>query len=212
METALYFGRVTWRLPQIAARTPFYVHYTVTGYPRPLERSVVTKERAIINLRELVERFGPRAAVWRYDPIVFTTITPAKWHLENFTGIARRLEGIVDEVTISLVQPYRKTKRNLVHAAPAGGFAWSAEPPNAIHDTESALAEIPKKYGMFLTVCSQPELVDGTARLAACIDVAHLTPIAGHAITPKVKGNRPHCLCHASRNIGAYDICSHGCA
>ena len=91
-----------------------------------------------------------------------------------------------------------------MHAAAAGGFAWSAKSPNAIRDTASALAEIPTKCGMSLTLCSQPGLVDGTARLAACIDTAHLTPVAGHAITPKVKGNRPNCLCHALRDIGAY--------
>ena len=143
---------------------------------------------------------------------MLTRLTPAKWHLENFTGIARRLEGLVDEATISLVQPYRKTKRNLVRAAAAAGFTWSAESPEAIRDTASALAKIAAQHGMSLTVCSQPGLVGGTARPAACIDAARLTDIAGHAITSKVKGNRPHCLCHASRDIGAYDTCPHGCA
>ena len=191
-------------LLQIAKRAPFYVQYTVTGYPRVLERSVVTTERAVTDLRDLAERFGPRAAVWRYDPVVLTTLTSLEWHLENFTGIARRLEGLVDEATISLAQPYRKTKRNLDYAAAVGGFAWSTESPKAIRDTAPALAEIAAQHGMSLTVCSQPGLVDGTARLAACIDTAHLTPVAGRAITPKVKGNRPNCLCHALRDIGAY--------
>ncbi len=198
-------------LPQIAERAPFYVQYTITGYPRSLERSVVTAERAVTDLRDLAERFGPRAAVWRYDPIVLTTLTPAKWHLENFTSIARRLEGLVDEASVSLVQPYRKTKRNLVRAADAGGFVWSAVSPEAIRDTAATLAEIAAQHGMSLTVCSQPGLVGGTARPAACIDAARLTDIAGHVITSKVKGNRPHCLCHASRDIGAYDTCPHGC-
>ena len=199
-------------LPQIAKRAPFYVQYTVTGYPRVLERSVVTTERAVTDLRDLAERFGPRAAVWRYDPVVLTTLTSLEWHLENFTGIARRLEGLVDEATISLVQPYRKTKQNLDRAAAAGGFAWNVEAPEAIRDTTAALAEIAVQHGMSLTVCSQPGLVGGTAHSAACIDAARLTDIAGHSFPSKVKGNRPDCLCHASRDIGAYDTCPHGCA
>ena len=139
-------------LPQIAERAPLFVRYTVTGYPRSLERSFVATERAVTDLRDLAERLGHRVAVWRYDPIVLTTLTPAKWHLENFTGIAPRLEGLVDEVTISLVQPYRKTKRNLSSAAATGGFAWSAGSSEASRDTAAVLAEIAAQHGISLTV------------------------------------------------------------
>lgn len=199
-------------LPQIAARAPFYVQYTITGYPRALERSVVSTEHALADLGALARRFGPRAAVWRYDPIVLTTHTTPNWHLENFSGLAQRLEGLVDEVTVSLVQPYRKTKRNLDRAAATGGFAWQAESPENFRETIARLAETAAQHGMSLTVCSQTKLVAGSARPAACIDAARLTDIAGHAIPSKVKGNRPDCLCHASRDIGAYDTCPHGCA
>lgn len=34
-------------LPQIAERAPFYVRYTVIGYPRSLVRSFVATERAV---------------------------------------------------------------------------------------------------------------------------------------------------------------------
>ena len=104
----------------------------------------------------------------------------------------------------SLVQTYRKTKRKPFSAAAAAGFAWIAESPEAIRDTASTLAKIATHHDMSLTVFSQPGLVGETALPAA--------RITDHANTSKVKGNRPHCLCHASRNIGAYDICSHGCA
>ncbi len=81
-------------LPQIAARAPSDVQHTITGYQRSLKRSAATTERAIIDLSDLAARFRSRAAIWRYDPIMLTTLILAKWHLENFTGIAQRLEGI----------------------------------------------------------------------------------------------------------------------
>ena len=84
----------------------------------------------------------------------------------------------------SLVQTYRKTKRNLFSAAAAAGFAWSAESPAVIRDTASTLAKIATQHDMSLTVCSQPGLVGETARPAA--------RITDHANTSKVKGNRPH--------------------
>ena len=54
------------------------------------------------------------------------------------------------------------------------------------------------------------------ARAAACIDARRLEDVARgwgvpRAVTAKVKGNRPGCLCHESRDIGAYDSCPHGC-
>ena len=35
--------------------------------------------------------------------------------------------------------------------------------------------------------------------------------MAGRPIAARLKGNRPGCLCHGSRDIGAYDTCPHGC-
>ena len=41
----------------IAESAPFYVQYTVTGYPHALERSVVTTERAIAHMRNTTRIF-----------------------------------------------------------------------------------------------------------------------------------------------------------
>lgn len=35
--------------------------------------------------------------------------------------------------------------------------------------------------------------------------------VAGGPIAAKKKGNRPDCACDASRDIGEYDTCPHGC-
>ncbi|MCG8544587.1 MAG: DUF1848 domain-containing protein, partial [Alphaproteobacteria bacterium] len=68
------------RLDSVAAVAPFIVQYTITGYPRALETSTVPPDRAAADLKALARRFGPRVAVWRYDPILFTSLTPADWH------------------------------------------------------------------------------------------------------------------------------------
>src|SRR5205823_13192423 len=81
---------------------PFIVQFTITGYPRALEASVIGVEEAIDQLRELRRRFGPRAAVWRYDPIVFTAEVDSAAHVAGFTRLARALEGTVDEVVLSV--------------------------------------------------------------------------------------------------------------
>ena len=78
-----------------------------------------------------------------------------------------------------------------------------------------ALADIVAGLGIETTICSQLDALKGrvAARLAParCIDAARLSDIAGYAIAARQKGNRDGCLCAESRDIGAYDTCSHGC-
>jgi len=191
-----------------AAALPFAVHYTVTGYPRDLESSVIPAAASIALIRRLAELYGPRAVVWRYDPVLLTTLTPAAWHLANFTVLAQGLEGAVDEVVVSFAQMYRKTARNIAAAARAHGFSWREpereEKLQALERFRSLAAE----RGMRLTLCTQPDLPGEAAR---CIDAQRLAEIGGHPFVAKTKGNRPGCLCAESRDIGAYDSCPHGC-
>ncbi|MBI4183602.1 MAG: DUF1848 domain-containing protein [Proteobacteria bacterium] len=190
---------------------PFVVQFTLTGYPRALERSVPAIEAGIAQMREVARRYGPRAVVWRYDPILVTSLTPADWHAAHFAALARRLRGVSDEVVTSFAQIYRKTARNLARAARAHGFDWrdpGAEDKRALL---LRLAEAAAGCAMRLTLCTQPALADAGLPAAACIDGARLADIAGRPIRARRKGNRPGCLCAESRDIGAYDTCPQGC-
>ena len=126
-------GPLAGRLPAVAAVAPFAVQFTVTGYPRAIESSTIPAGRAVAQIRRLRQDFGPRAVVWRYDPVLFTSLTPAAWHRENFAALGRALAGSVDEAVVSFAHVYRKTRRNLDAAAARGGFAWEDPEPNEWH-------------------------------------------------------------------------------
>lgn len=79
---------------------PFTVQFTVTGHERALETSVITAE---------------------FD---------AAAHTAGFAALARALKGTVDEVVLSVMHPYRKTRRNLDRAA-ANFRSHDPEAPNA---------------------------------------------------------------------------------
>lgn len=186
------------------AGLPFIVQYTLTGYPRELERSVIDPEQSLELIRRLAGEFGPRAVVWRYDPVMISGLTPPEDHVKRFAALAHSLEGQVDEVVLSFAQIYRKTARNLA----AAGLVW--RDPEA-EEKQQALArfrDIAAERGMRLTLCTQPDLPGEAAR---CIDAARLSDLAGRPIAARTKGNRPGCLCAESRDIGAYDSCPHGC-
>ncbi|MBP2293945.1 DUF1848 domain-containing protein [Azospirillum rugosum] len=187
---------------------PFVVQHSATGLPRALERSVPDWERAAEHMAWVRDRWGPRAVVWRYDPILISDSTPPSWHQETFARMAARLRGVTDEAVVSFLQPYRKTARNL----DAAGQPWRDPDPEEKRTLLGTLAAIAADQGMALTLCTQPELADvpGVAA-AACVDAQRLSDVAGRPVAAKEKGNRPGCLCAESRDIGDYDSCPHGC-
>ena len=194
-----------------AAGYPFVVQYTLTGYPRPLERSVAPVEASIETMRRISRRYGPRALVWRYDPVMLSSLTPADWHRETFSGLARDLADCTDEVVLSFVQVYAKTRANSDRAAERFGFTWWDPAPEEKRALLQDLGEIARDAGLTASLCAQPELLGPGLGEARCIDAARLTDLAGRPVTAEAKANRPGCRCARSRDVGAYDTCPHGC-
>ena len=193
-------------------RTPFVVQYTGLGYPAALDPGAPSIEQTIAVIQETVKRYGKGSVVWRYDPIVFSDITPPAWHRTRFTEMAKALSGVVDEVVFSIVQPYRKTARNLDKAANAHGFSWRDPEPDEKHALLAELTALAHDHGLTPTLCAQPDLLVDGLKEAACIDAARLSRVAGREITAKAKPHRDTCRCVQSRDIGAYDTCVMGCA
>jgi len=200
-------------LPALAARgLPFVVQHSITGYPRELERATPPIDRVLDSAAHLVNAHGPRALVWRYDPILLSSLTPASFHLDNFGRLCESLRGLCDEVTVSFLQVYAKSRRHLDEAAARHGFDWRDPPLNDKRALLSSLAPIAQANGMKLSVCAQSELLVPGSIAARCVDARRLSDIAGHPLRAKARGNRAGCGCAESRDIGAYDTCPHGCA
>ena len=199
-------------LREVARRgIPFVVQVTATGYPRALEASVLPPERSVALVGEIHRQYGPRAAVWRYDPVLITSAMTPAWHRRNFAALARQFAGKTDEVVFSFAQIYAKTRNNLTRAAQRHGFAWNDPPDEEKRALLAELAAIARDLALKPTLCAQPDLLGAGLEPASCIDAERLSDIAGRPISARAKGNRPGCLCAESRDIGAYDSCPHGC-
>jgi len=196
---------------------PFIVQHTITGYPRELEYRVINSTRTIEHMQELAGTYGPHVAVWRYDPIVISSLTPYTWHRDNFAMLAQSLAGTTDEVVVSFAQIYKKTRRNMDWAAREFGFDWhehEATTTRAVQALITDLAGIARSYGMRLKICSQKAfLILGITEEARCVDAERLEKISGTPIADRIerRGNRKECGCFASKDIGEYDTCPHGC-
>jgi Domain of unknown function (DUF1848) len=189
----------------------FVVQFTITGYPRALDAATIETGRAIEQVRRVVAEHGPGTVVWRYDPVVFSSLTESGRHVATFTRLADALAGTVDEVVVSIAQVYRKTARNLDAAARLHGFSWRDPAGEEKRVLLARLAAVASDRRIRLALCDQPHLRTAGVEEARCIDAERLSRVASRPIESARKPHRPTCGCWASRDIGAYDSCPHGC-
>ena len=165
---------------------PFVVSYTITGYPRALEASVVDPRRSIDLMKSLRDAYGPKAVVWRYDTIVFSSLTPADFHRRNFEVLARALEGATDEAIVSFAQIYKKTRRNMDAAARKFGFVWEDPVDDIKLALASDLVRIATGCGMRLSVCGQRQyLVPGLSMRGASMPIGSRSFPVGPSPRPR---------------------------
>ena len=195
-----------------AMQRPALLHFTINNYPEALEPLKPTPDALVQTWDTLAQHFDARGIIWRYDPIVFTSVTPPQWHKDNFAMLAHKLEGRATRVITSVVSMYRKTRRRLRDASENHGFTLHTPDEAAIRDVLMFMRECAGRHGMDMQVCSSPQLEAQGFRPAACIDPMLLVQLGmPRAYVPRPAPSREGCRCVQVRDIGAYDTCALGC-
>lgn len=192
-------------LHKITDRFNTYFHYTITAYGKDIEPGVQTVERSAETLKRLAKIVGKHRIAWRYDPVLLTEKYTIEYHLGTFDYLARTLTPYVDRCIFSFVEMYKKLAVNM---------------PEIILLTDSdkqrlakGLGEIARHYGLYLQTCAtEGDFSAYGIHGSGCMTL----DIIGRAngINFKLlrhKGNRRHCGCVETRDIGAYDSCTSGC-
>ncbi|MBK1665414.1 DNA repair photolyase [Rhodospirillum rubrum] len=189
---------------------PFVIHYTMTGLPAVLDGATPPPAQALAVMAQIRRRYGAKALVWRYDPIVFSSLTEADHHRATFAALGQAVarDGLADEVVMSVLQPYRKAVRRLDRLT---DLSWRDPAEEEKRALLTALAAIARDLGLRPSLCAQPALLGPGLTEAACVDGARLSAVAGRAIATKPRPHRSCCGCVQSRDIGGYDSCAHGC-
>jgi hypothetical protein len=192
---------------------PYIFLFTLTGYGPPLEPSSPPLRQAIDGFTRLAGRIGPARVVWRYDPIVLGPQLTVDDHIARFQNLAGDLEGVTETVKISFVDLYYKTRRRLGRLA--GGSEYLTDPVSnpELPRLLSALKETVSAHGMSLETCAEEhDLTALGAPPGRCIDGLLLSRLfAGSFPVTKDPGQRRHCRCAPSRDIGMNGSCLHGC-
>lgn len=190
----------------------FYFQYTINGYPREIDADSPSLKAAVATFRELAGMITPGLLMWRYDPVLLSSITPLEYHVERFGHLSAALEGSTERCYVSFLDVYRKTQRNVRRLNEKLGLGIRR--PEAAEQREllAKFVEIARARGMNVHVCCD-EAAPGTGvQQAHCIDpelIKRLRPNLGARLKPGP--SRPGCGCAQAVDIGAYDTCTFGC-
>ena len=217
----------------------YYFLFTLIDYPARFEPGLRPLEERIETFRRLAERIGPGRLLWRYDPILVTTITDLDFHLRSFARLADELQGATRRVIVSFYDAYRSTERRLstlgelgIRHFPReklfGPAGWMEPEGRGASQSNSGGGEVPKEHtrdflrrlsraarerAMRPTSCAEPISFESYGIEAApCIDPELIERELGARVSrAKDPGQRGECLCVKSRDIGVYGTCPAGC-
>lgn len=188
---------------------PYYFLYTVNNYPELFEISAPPLAQAGKIFRRLVLRIGSERVRWRYDPIILSRETDSEFHVANFTKIAERLAGLTQVCIFSFLDVYGKVKRNMVRVPDP--FRPLAPEREEQRNLALRLAEIGERFGIRLLSCCEDHVVVDNIGKARCVDPDLISRLSPSSIDLPLRPSREGCGCVASRDIGSYDTCPHGC-
>lgn len=195
------------KLPQLKDYM-YYFQFTLNAYEQDVEAGVPLKHKYIVpTFQRLSEMIGPERVVWRYDPILLSDKYTFDYHVKYFELLAKKLASYTQKCTISFLDMYVKTERNV---AGLNIQPWTLELQDAM---AKSLAEIAHSYGLELETCAEGiELEKYGIKHAHCIDGELFAKLLGCPLkVGKDKNQRKECGCVDSVDIGAYNTCRNGC-
>lgn len=93
-----------------------YIQYTLNDYENErLERGVPKLKERIETFKQLVDKLGKGAVVWRFDPLILTDKIDMDKLLRKIEYIGDQLRGYTEKLVFSFadIMSYRKVKANL---------------------------------------------------------------------------------------------------
>ena len=190
----------------------YYFLYTLMNNPRVLDPKSPSHKRSLDTFCKLADRIGKEKMVWRYDPIVFSTITDTNFHKETYHRIAEELKGYTTRSVISIVDIYRKMAKRLRLLENRG--IQITEPTNEeFKDLMKSLSFSARANDMEIQTCAEkPDLSSHGISSGKCIDDDLIRKVFNlHITSRKDPSQRAACGCVVSRDIGMYDTCRFGC-
>lgn len=190
----------------------YYFQYTITGYPKTIEKNVKSPYKTIENFIELSELIGKEKVIWRYDPILISNTLTLNEHKRLFTKIADNLAGKTNKVVISFADFYKKTIKNL-SLIENFQYVDILNEETTMNELVKFMINIANDRGMVIETCAESiDLSYLGVQHGKCIDDRLLKSVFNIDISSKKDaGQREACGCVKSIDIGEYNTCLHNC-
>jgi len=219
-------------------RINYLFQYTLNDYEsEALEPNLPSLQARIKTFIELSQRSGIERLLWRFDPLILTDTISPETLVKRVETIGEQVAGHVSRLTISFMTHYAKVMRNMA----ACGFLPRQFDSEAIAVVAAGLQNLSRRWGIPVFSCAEPQSLDAYGiKHGACIDPYYIADIfrddpvlrgfcscgeeasqldllaqdpRDTAMHPyRDPGQREHCRCIVSKDIGTYDTCTHFCA
>ncbi|MDR1963540.1 MAG: DUF1848 domain-containing protein [Planctomycetaceae bacterium] len=197
----------------------YYFQFTLNNYEtEKFEPNLPPLETRIKTFQKLSRQIGKDRIIWRFDPILPAEGLSADSIFERICFIGDRLAGFTEKLVFSFadIETYPKVCSNLRYIP-----LHPREPVvSEMYRMADRLAEQGRRWKMQLaTCCENMNFTSYDIVPNRCIDpelLQRLAPndpklIAFLTQTEKDRGQRKHCGCVVSKDIGQYNTCPHYC-
>lgn len=200
-------------LDEIDARGfSYYFQYTITGYGKKLEPGVPSLDCQIRTFRQLSEKIGPEKVIWRFDPIILSSMESPDEVVSRFEHIAQQVSGTTNKCIFSFADLYGKSEKSLKLSNPGHDFYRSEDVPEMAIQVAQQISEIAARFDLSLETCSEDSNYESMGISSAkCVDPELIEKLFRLKLEGKDSGQRKACGCISSRDIGEYDLCRHRC-
>jgi len=212
----------------------YYFQFTLNPYDKTFEPHVPPLPERIETMLELAGRIGPERVVWRYDPVILSSISPVSWHLDQAEQIAGRLQGATRRLVFSFYDYYGKGEGRLSRTLKGTGITLeditAPGQSEALGMVVRGFKAIADRHNLRISTCC--EHVDLAAEgilhgasfptrrssdlgilHGACIDGDLIRELFGATIhTNRDKNQRTDCNCVEAADMGIYNSCRFRCA
>ena len=206
----------------------YYFQFTLNDYDNEgLEPSVPKLHERIDTFKKLSTIIGKDGIIWRFDPLILSNKLSVESLIDRISGIASELADYTSKLVISFIDIaiYKKVQRNLKIAC----FNCHEFNDEEVFSFAEKLKEIGDAFNLDIATCSEEyDLSEFGIFYNKCIDDEALMGFLGYepninshlkefvrkksSRSLKDKGQRKHCGCIASKDIGQYNTCGHLCS
>lgn len=194
----------------------YFFQFTLNPYDKELEPNVPAFDKRIATFIKLAEQIGPERMIWRYDPVILSSITPVAWHLEQAQLIASRLKCATGRMIFSFYDFYGRGNGRLDAWLNRCGVLLeditAAENKGELWKLAMGFADIAVSCDLeIFSCCEEVDLSALGIEHGSCIDGEMIEKLSGRPAAVKDRNQRKGCGCVESADMGMYNTCNFRC-